>query len=192
MASLLNTLLVRHNHVCHSGCCLTFDNIFRKLVHNPSKILSGLVKEGDTVMDIGPGHGYFSIPMAKMAGPSGNIVAIDIQPKMLSVLQKRAERAGVSDRIELKLVKDTNYGLTSAIDFALTFWMVHEVPDQKALLKSIHAALKPNGRLLVVEPRIHVTSNMMEQTTKVAKEAGFKVLGQPKIFFSRSVLFGKV
>jgi ubiquinone/menaquinone biosynthesis C-methylase UbiE len=191
MRSLSDFLFVRKRHVCPWYCCFTFDNIFRKLVQNPKKILSDYVKPGFRILDIGPGQGYFSIPMAEMVGPKGEIVAVDIQEKMVERLEKRARKYHVSDRIKCKLVKDANYSFNSEFDFALAFWMIHEVPDKENLFNSIYRALKPGKLLLVAEPLLHVTAKMFEKTREIAESTGFKVINRPKIFFSKAVVLEK-
>ena len=75
------------------------------------------------------------------------------------------------------------------MDFALAFYMVHEMPDVKAFLKEIALLLKPNGKLLIVEPRIHVSASSFKKTLEAAKLAGLKAISEPKIRFSRSMLF---
>jgi FkbM family methyltransferase len=191
MKSLFDILFVRNKHVCPWYCCFTFDNIFRKGFQNPYKILSGYLKAGDTVLDVGPGQGFFSIPMAKMVGENGRVIAIDIQKKMLDILEHRAQKENVADRILFKLVSVTNYGINSEVDFALAFWMVHEVPDKKALLQSIYDSMKHGKQFLVAEPYLHVTNRMMEETVKTAQGVGFTLINRPKIFFSRAALLRK-
>lgn len=142
-------------------------------------------------MDVGPGQGFFSIPMAKMVGENGRVIAIDIQKKMLDILEHRAQKENVADRILFKLVSVTNYGINSEVDFALAFWMVHEVPDKKALLQSIYDSMKHGKQFLVAEPYLHVTNRMMEETVKTAQGVGFTLINRPKIFFSRAALLRK-
>jgi 2-polyprenyl-3-methyl-5-hydroxy-6-metoxy-1,4-benzoquinol methylase len=191
MKSLLDKLFFRKKHVCPWYCCFTFDNIFRKLVQNPEKILEGLVQPGMTVLDVGPGMGYFSIPMAKMVGPEGRILALDIQEKMLQRLKERAIRNQVQERVECRLVADSHWGITGEVDFALSFWMVHEVPNQEEFIASIYKALKDNGKYLIAEPNFHVSKKMMEGTIALAKAVGFKSVERPKIFFSKAVVLQK-
>jgi ubiquinone/menaquinone biosynthesis C-methylase UbiE len=188
---LFDALFVRDNHVCPWYCCFTFDNVFRKLVQDPGKILGGYLKPGYHVLDVGPGQGYFSIPMARMVGEGGQIIAVDIQKKMLDALELRARKAGLSERIATKLVTGANYGLNAEIDFALAFWMLHEVPDKKALLQSVFTGMKDNALFLVAEPYLHVTNKMLEESTALARAAGFRVVDKPNIFFSRAVLLRK-
>ena len=191
MHSIIDKFLAREKHVCPWYCCFTFDNIFRRLVQKPEDVLKGLVKEGMTALDIGPGMGYFSIPMAKLVGPGGKILALDVQEKMLSGLKKRAVRSGVEKRIDCRLVRDSHWGIADEADFALSFWMVHEVPNQEEFLNSVLIALKAKGQYLIAEPKLHVSPKNMDSTIGLAKNLGFQVMGEPKIFFSRSVLLQK-
>ena len=71
----------------------TFDNPFRKLIHDPKKMFKKYVHEGMTVMDIGCGLGCFSIDLAKMVGKEGKVYSVDLQKGMLDRLMKRAKRA---------------------------------------------------------------------------------------------------
>ncbi len=136
----------------------------RRLLHNPEKIVGPYVQPGMTVMDVGCGMGMFSIAMAKMVGEQGRVIAVDLQQKMLDVLRRRAERAGVADRIQLHKCEQDRLGVDAQVDFALAFMMVHEVPDQRRLLGEIHGCLKPGGKLLVAEPRLHVSGTAFGQT----------------------------
>ncbi|MBI5582394.1 MAG: methyltransferase domain-containing protein, partial [Deltaproteobacteria bacterium] len=75
-------------------------------------------------------------------------------------------------------------------DFILAFWMVHEVPDQRAFLTEILQMLKPAGRFLLVEPKIHVSGKNFLRTLETAKEVGFLLRESPKIRWSHSALLG--
>jgi 2-polyprenyl-3-methyl-5-hydroxy-6-metoxy-1,4-benzoquinol methylase len=177
--------------VCPWWLCYTFDNPLRKLIHNPEKILSPYVKTGQRVIDIGPGMGYFSIPLARLVGPSGYVTAIDIQEKILSALDKRAKKYGVLEIISTYLASPDSLGSHPLVDFVLAFWMVHEVPDQNRFLSQIRGLLKPNGLLLLVEPKLHVPPKYFLQTLEIARNAGFLVKENPKIRMSLSALLMK-
>jgi ubiquinone/menaquinone biosynthesis C-methylase UbiE len=189
MENPVKTLLFRDKHVCPWWCCYTFDNFLRKLFHDPEKILHPYVAEGNLVLDIGPGMGYFSIPLARMVGEGGKVVAADVQPEMLKVLQKRAKKAGVEHQIVPHLCKNDSLGLNTRVDFILAFWVVHEMPDQLVLFKEIRSLLKPSGTLLLAEPILHVNQPMYEETIKKAESVGFVLKEKPKISLSRSALF---
>ena len=135
----------------------TINTPLRRLLHDPQKIVGPYVRPGMTVMDVGCGVGWFSIPMARMVGDHGKVIAVDLQQQMLDMLRRRAEKAGVAARIELHKCEQDRLGIDAEADFALAFAMLHEVPDQRRLLGEIHDCLKPGGKLLLAEPPIHVS-----------------------------------
>jgi ubiquinone/menaquinone biosynthesis C-methylase UbiE len=132
--------------------------------------------------------GYFSIPLARMVGDGGRVIAADVQAPMLAALRKRARKAGLEARIVPHLCEAEKIGVREPIDFALAFWMVHEVPNQIKFFHEIRSLLKPEGKLLLAEPTLHVTRAMFEKTLKRAGEAGFAVTGNPGILMSRTAV----
>jgi len=182
-------MLVRDKHVCPWWCCFTFDNFLRKLFHNSEKILRPYIVEGNTILDIGPGMGYFSIPLARMVGEKGKVIAADIQPEMLEALRRRARRAGVEQQVITHLSKTDSLGLNMQFDFVLAFWMFHEVPNQLAFFEEIRSLLKPSGKFLLSEPVLHVSQAMYEKTVRTAESVGLVLKEKPKIYLSRSALF---
>jgi ubiquinone/menaquinone biosynthesis C-methylase UbiE len=178
-----------NTHVCPWWLCFTFDNPIRKIIHDPVKILSPYINKGDAAIDIGPGMGYFTIPMAKLVGSTGRVTAIDIQPKMLSALMGRANKKGVAERIKTHLANPDSIRFNEKADFILAFWMVHEVPDQQRFLSEIRNIMKPKGLFLLVEPIMHVSMKSFSRAIETAKEVGFSIKESPKIRMSRSVLF---
>ena len=177
--------------VCPPWCCFTFDNIFRRLLQNPNRILRPYIKPGWTVLDVGPGMGYFTIPLARLVGDKGKVIAADIQHQMLDSLDHRAFKAGVQERIKLRLTKTDSIGISESIDFCLAFWMVHEVPDRVHFLSEIASYLKPEGLMLIAEPRVHVSKEHFAKTLEIAKNAGLSVIDTPKIFLSHTALLKK-
>lgn len=143
------------------------------------------------MLDVGPGMGYFTIPLARMVGSSGKVIAADLQNKMLDSLWHRAVKAGVQGRIKLLLSNPGRIGVNEPIDFCLAFWMLHEVPQRGHFLGEISSRLKPGGSLLLVEPRMHVSGDNFTETINLAKSAGLSVIDRPKIFISYAVLFKK-
>ncbi len=178
------------NWVCPWWLCFTFDNPLRKFLHNPGAILGPYVRPGDRAIDIGPGMGYFTIPLAKLVGPTGHVLAIDVQERMLSALRSRAKKKGVFERIETYVATQKSLGVHEEADFILVFWMAHEVPDQSSFFREIRDLLKPDGSLLLAEPIIHVSKKYFSRTLQSAIEIGFVAKESPKIRLSRSVLLG--
>jgi 2-polyprenyl-3-methyl-5-hydroxy-6-metoxy-1,4-benzoquinol methylase len=89
---------------------------------------------------------------------------------------KRANKAGIARRIQTVLGSADQVAGAAHIDFALAFWMVHEVPDRFEFLKKISTALKPNGALLVAEPSMHVSRKDFDHTLVEAARAGLQPL----------------
>jgi len=135
--------------------------------------------------------GFCSIAMAKIVGDSGLVIAVDLQQEMLDVLRQRATVAGVANRIRLHKCEQERLGVDAQADFALAFMMVHEVPDQRRLLDEIHAFLKPGGKLLVAEPKIHVPGKAFAQEVATAEEIGFWPVETPRIHGCRVVVLEK-
>jgi ubiquinone/menaquinone biosynthesis C-methylase UbiE len=176
------------DRVCPAAHAGWLSTPLRRTVQDPRRILRGLVAEGDTVIDLGCGPGFFTLPMAVMAGVSGTVIAVDLQQEMLERLRVRADRAGLAARVRLHRCAADGLDLDCQADFALAFYMLHEVPSEAAFLGQVHAALKPNGRFLLVEPRGHVSPPDFEGSLAVARKAGFQVVSRPRLAFSRAAL----
>jgi ubiquinone/menaquinone biosynthesis C-methylase UbiE len=179
------------NNVCSVERAGALDISLRKLVHNPRKILKPFVKEGMTVADIGCGPGFFTIEMAKIVGHRGNVTAVDLQEGMLEIVRKKTENTSLRNTIEFHNCQANKIGLSKLFDFILVFYMLHEVPDQKSFLAELNGILKPEGKILLVEPKFHVTKKDFDNSELIMHIAGFTVLNRPEIFFSRSVVLGK-
>jgi ubiquinone/menaquinone biosynthesis C-methylase UbiE len=146
---------------------------------------------GWTVLDVGPGMGYFTIPLAKLVGDNGKVIAADLQQEMLDGIHHRALRAGVQDRIKLHQSTPNSIGISESIDFCLAFWMVHEVSDRTRFLAEISSRLKLGGLLLLVEPKLHVSKEDFNKTLGIAENTELSVTDQPKIFLSYSAILKK-
>jgi ubiquinone/menaquinone biosynthesis C-methylase UbiE len=126
----------------------------REEEERPEAMLDALkIKPGSTVADIGAGVGYTSLRMARRVGPKGTVLATDLQPEMLQMLQENARRARVKNvRPILATATDTKLP-EGAVDLALMVDVYHECSDPEATLQGLRKALKPGGRLVLVEFR---------------------------------------
>jgi ubiquinone/menaquinone biosynthesis C-methylase UbiE len=183
----LDRLLWRKG-TCPWWLCFTFDNPLRRRLQNPDDILRGLVREGETVLDIGCGMGYLSLPLARMVGVKGRVICVDLQKEMLEAARKRAERAGLAEAMTFHQSTPESLGLSENADFAVAFWMVHEVSNKPKFLEEVRASLRAGGTFLIVEPKLHVTKTAFEETVVVAQAAGFKILSRPNVKISMAVL----
>ncbi len=180
----------KHCHVCSWWKAYAFDNPLRYLVTPPKKILKPYLKKGMTFVDFGCGMGFFSINAAKIVGTSGKVISLDIQAKMLEILQKRARRNKVDHIITTHLAQPDNINLKVRADFALAMWMLHETPDVKKFLEQVKSVLKEGSNFFVVEPAHHVSDDMIKEEIEAAKQAGFEFVGYKDAgLFSRGMLF---
>ncbi len=191
MSRLADLIFFRNHRLCPRWMCFTFDNGLRRLVQNPDQIISPYIRQGDIVLDVGPGIGYFTIPMARLVGDRGCVIAADLQESMLRGISKRALRAGVGKRIVLRHSSVDSLNVGGTMDFALAFWMVHEVPDLKNFMAQLFDVLKEGGRLLVCEPRLHVSQKQFQKEMEAARLAGFILTDQPSIPLSWAALLSR-
>ncbi|MDV2480708.1 class I SAM-dependent methyltransferase [Methanoculleus sp. Wushi-C6] len=167
---------------------IMLDNPFRLWLQSPKKILQGHIRPGMTVIDIGCGPGNFTRAMAEMAGERGSVIGVDLQAEMLRHAQEKCARDGPGARITWHQCLPESLGITADADFALSFYMVHEVPDQNRLFSEVFALLRPGSRYLVVEPVFHVTDEAFDETVRAAARAGFVVVERPALPLSRTML----
>ena len=166
----------------------------RRLMHDPAKILAPYVHLGMTVLEPGPGMGFFTLQLARMVGASGHVVVVDIQPRMLDGLKRRAAKAGLLDRLDARLAQPHSMGLSDlagTVDFALAFAVVHEMPDAGSLFAEVSQVLKPGAHLLLAEPSGHVSAAQFEAELTVAAQAGLEPEARPSIRRSRVALLKK-
>jgi predicted methyltransferase len=118
----------------------------------PSRALTIMaVTPGSSVADIGAGSGYFTERLSRLVGPAGRVYASDIQPGMLELIARRVRRARLGNVI-IVLGEPSNPRLpTAAIDLALMVDVYHELGEPQTVLRHVRDALKPGGRLVLIE-----------------------------------------
>ena len=137
-------------------------------------MLRPYVRPGMTVLEPGPGMGFFTIPLAQLVGESGRVVAIDLQPKMIAALKRRAGKFDVARRVDARVSSAESLGvddLAGRVDFALAFAMVHELPSAGRFFQEVSRALKPDAVLLLAEPGGHVSDAAFEAELAAAADA---------------------
>ena len=109
------------------------------------------VKTGETILDWGCGAGFFAVPAAQLVGEAGKVVAVDVQPEMMAATHKAAEEAGLAN---IKVMKAEEHELPAELadfDWVVLAYVLHEVHKPRRLIELAQKALRPDGRLLVVE-----------------------------------------
>lgn len=111
------------------------------------------LKPGMAVADVGAGSGYYTELLARTVGPSGKVYATDIQPGMIALLRQRIARAKLTN-VEPVLSTESDTRLPAAsLDFILLVDVYHEFSNPQEMLRQLRAALKPGGRLVLLEFR---------------------------------------
>ena len=154
---------------------------------NPRKLLKALdVKPGQTVCDLGCGNGFYTLQLAELVGEQGRVLAVDIQPEMLALLNQRAEKAGI-DNIEPILGIPGDPKLPKGeVDLILLVDVYHEFSYPEQMLRAMRASLKPNGRLALAEFRMEDPTVPIKLLHKMSKEQilkeflpnGLKLVGE--------------
>jgi SAM-dependent methyltransferase len=135
--------------------------------------------------------GFFTMELARLVGPTGRTVALDVQPKMIERLRRRAVKARLIDRLDARLVSPETLGiadLRGSVSFTLAFAVVHELPNAGRFFAEVAAASKPGASLLLAEPTGHVKESEFNAELEAAAEAGFKLVDRPSIRRMRAAL----
>lgn len=182
------------NQVCSHRHSFALDNLLRRLIQSPRKIIDAYLNKGDTVIDLGCGPGFFTVTMAELVGSSGKVIAVDLQQEMLakvhSKLMKLKDKSALA-KITLHQCSEDDIGLDKSIraDFVLAYYMLHETPNQGRCFQQIRTLLKPTGSCLIVEPRFHVNKEKFARTLGCAERAGLAIVDRPRRKGGRSALF---
>jgi len=179
----------KKTRICPVRLAGSLDNRIRKWLQDPRKIFGPYVRSGMTVLDLGCGPGFFTVELAKMVGPSGRVIAVDVQDGMLRKLKEKVAGTELESRIGIHKCDDDGIGVSEHADIVVAFYLFHELPNQQSILDEIRKILKDKGLLILVEPKyFHVSKRDFEQTVIDAEQAGFEKIESLKIFFSRAVV----
>ena len=120
----------------------------------PDKALDALrIARGSTVADVGAGSGYITMRLAARVGPDGRVYANDVQPEMLQILGRRLDRAHVTNVVLVQGAIDDPKLPASTMDLELMIDVYHELSRPQEMLRALRGALKPEGRLVLLEYR---------------------------------------
>jgi precorrin-6B methylase 2 len=126
----------------------------REAEERPSLAIKELrLEPGMVVADFGAGSGYYTERIARAVGPTGKVLAVDLQPEMLEMVGRRAKKAGLTN---IELVRSTPEDPrlpTGAVDLILMVDVYHELGSPQRVLRAMKAALSPRGRIAIVEFR---------------------------------------
>jgi predicted methyltransferase len=126
----------------------------RDLWQRPDQIMDALgIADASVVADVGAGSGWFTVRLARRVGPNGVVYAQDVQQEMLAAITRRVQREGLTN-VRPVLGQGSDPHLPRGkLDAILMAGVYHEIDDRVTMLKNLGAALKPQGRLGVIEFR---------------------------------------
>ena len=158
----------------------------REEEQRPEEVIRTMgLSDGDVVADIGCGTGYFSRPMARAVAPGGRVYAVDIQSQMLRFLEERLEEEGLTNVEPVLGVNDDPNLPPESVDWILLVDVYHEFQQPKAMLAKMREALKPDGRVALLEYRleglsaVHIKADHRMSPEQVLREwepAGFRLV----------------
>ena len=173
----------------------------RDLWQRPDQIMDALgIADASVVADIGAGSGWFTIRLARRVGPRGLVYAEDVQTEMINAILRRVGREGFNN-VQARLGSNNDPRLPAAsLDAALMVDAYHEVEDRVTMLANLAKALKPGGRLGIVDFRLDGTGPGPDPEERVspdvvvadATKAGLKLIRQePFLQYQYFLIFGK-
>ena len=177
-----------------SPCPVSFsglvDNPIRRRYMRP--VLDRLgIHPGDTVLELGPGPGVFTLPVAQRVGPRGRVIAVDIQPEMIARLEARLRWAGVTN-VEAHTASAYELPIPDeSIDRAFLITVLLEIPDPNRALKELQRVLKPGGVLSITEEFLDPDYPFAFETIRRVEDAGFRMTRRYGGFMAYTINFQK-
>jgi ubiquinone/menaquinone biosynthesis C-methylase UbiE len=150
----------------------------REKEEQPARLVEILkFKPGEVVADVGAGSGYLSFRMAEKVGPSGKVLAVDVQPEMLAIIRKKMKDRDVTN-VEPVLGTETDPKLPAgAVDTIILVDVYHELSHPYEMTAAMAKALKPGGRLVFVEYRLEDKTVPIKLVHKMSERQVIKEMG---------------
>jgi ubiquinone/menaquinone biosynthesis C-methylase UbiE len=171
---LLVRLMKGHSGPCPASLSWLVDLPIRRRYMKPVLDRVG-ISPGETVLELGPGPGAFTIDAARRIGPQGKLIAVDIQPAMIAQVEERVRRAGLRN-VETHVASAYELPLEDAtVDRAFLVTVLPEIPDPVRGLREIYRVLKPGGIFSTTEEFLDPDYPRRKTTIAWARAAGFEL-----------------
>jgi ubiquinone/menaquinone biosynthesis C-methylase UbiE len=168
------------------------DNPFRRRIQPPGEMpLRHGIAAGMRVLDVGPGSGRYTLAAAQRLGPEGQLVAVDIEPKIIERLQARLRAEGVNN-VEARVadVHDLPFD-GGTFDAVSLMSVIGEIPEPGRALAEFHRVLRPGGTLAFSEVLLDPDYPLARTLIGLASEAGFRLRRRLGGFFAYTLVFEK-
>jgi ubiquinone/menaquinone biosynthesis C-methylase UbiE len=158
------------------------------------------IKPGMTVCDMGCGNGFHTLKMAKMTGPTGSVLAVDVQPEMLKLLRDRSEKEGIENITPILGSFHHPRLPPNSVDMILLVDVYHEFSHPVTMLREMRNSLRPEGVIVLVEfraedPKVPIKPLHKMSKAQILKELpanGFKLVKDyDKLPWQHMMFFGR-
>ena len=177
--------------VCPIKVAGLLDSKFRRLFHNPNKLLKPYINKNMTVLDFGCGPGVFSIEIANLMEGTGKVISVDMQEGMLEIIRKKIAGKPIEKTIVLHKCTQNSVNLKEPVDFILMFYVVHEVPAKENLFNEVLPLINKNGLIMIVEPGL-VSAKEFNETINYIKGKNFTEHEKLKAPLSKGIVLRKL
>ena len=157
-------------HVMGPGGVPWLERPEREIEERPQQLIDALqIQPGQTIADLGAGSGYYSFRIAPLVGERGKVLAIDVEPRMLQIISERATRSGVKNVTPVRsTARDPNLPANS-VDLLFMVDVYHELEFPFETMVKVREALKPGGRVALIEYREEDPAVMIKPVHKMSE-----------------------
>jgi ubiquinone/menaquinone biosynthesis C-methylase UbiE len=142
-----------YDKIHFSMISLVHDKLYGLFVNPYQLLLAAGLRSGQSVLEVGCGPGFFTVPAAKIVRSAGRLCALDINPVAVQAVQRRIERSGLTNvRVVLADAQKTRLP-DASYDVVFLFGVFHDFPDASAVVRELHRLLKPKGILSIQKSR---------------------------------------
>ena len=168
------------------------DNPFRRMFQPPTKLIDQMdIRAGMKVLEVGPGPGTFTIEAAKRVGIQGEVVVVDIQPRIISRLDRRLQREGISNATT-KVASANNLPLTdNTFDRVFMVAVLGEIPNKDKALSEARRVLKDSGLVAMGEVLIDPDYPRQKSVIRWCRDAGLQLVSTHEGFMQYVLTFKK-
>ena len=150
----------------------------REAEEAPSQAIAALaIAPGSVVADVGAGSGYYTVRLSEVVGAKGRVVATDLQPGMLDLIRAKVDRLGLANVTLVQGRPDDPVLPAATFDLIVMVDVYHELASPQIFVRKLREALKPGGRLVLIEfrledPRVPIREVHKMSVAQVRQELG--------------------